>query len=120
MIIRIDDRNALKGALQELAEYLHAASSSEEGLFHSKLVVSELVGNVFRHSEGGASVTLERTGAFVHLTVHATKPFYPPEKSTLSDVYSESGRGLFIVDSVCEERKTTAEGGICVKVRIQK
>lgn len=120
MILRIDDRNALKGAIEELTAYLRAASASEEGVFHSKLVVSELVGNVFRHSEGGACVTLERSEEFVRLTVRATKPFFPPEKSTLSDVYAESGRGLFLVDSVCEERTTTERGEICVTVKIGK
>ena len=119
MIIRIDDRTALKGAMQQLTDFLRAVSASEEGVFHSKLVVSELVGNVFRHSEGGASVSLERTGEFVRLTVRATKPFYPPEKSTLSDVYAENGRGLFIVDSVCEERTTTPDGEISVRIKIQ-
>ena len=120
MIIRIDDRTALKRAMQELTDYLHAASASEEGVFHSKLVMSELVGNVFRHSEGGASVALEHIGAFLQLTVRATKPFYPPQTSTLSDVYAENGRGLFIVDSVCEERTTSPDGEICVKIRILK
>ena len=55
----------------------------------------------------------------IRLKINSTSPFTPPETSGLPHVYAEHGRGLFLVDSVCEERITTEDGGILVRIKIQ-
>ena len=42
-----------------------------------------------------------------------------PEKGICSDVYAENGRGLFLVDSVCQTRSQTKDGEIHVTIAIK-
>ena len=52
--------------------------------------------------------------------VLSSSPFYPKEKQPCAEVYSEHGRGLFLVRSVCEERVFVDEDGIRVLIKISK
>ena len=56
--------------MKRLSEYLEESDIPEENVFDSKLVVSELVGNVLRHSDGVASLEGEIQGEFIELKVH--------------------------------------------------
>ena len=119
MIFEIKDYPAMHAAIAELCDTLQKSSVPSERVFDSKLVISELVGNVLRHTDGKATLRGEINGEFIELTVHSTVAFLPPEKSRIADVYAESGRGLFLVDALCEKRMLTDEGGILVKIKIR-
>ena len=71
-----------------------------------------------QHSDGVASLESEIRGEFIELKVRSSVRFCPPEESRCSEVYAESGRGLFIVDNVCTERSFTEDGGIKVLIKI--
>lgn len=118
MFIEVKNYEALKKAMRELCDFLEACDVPEDNVFDSKLVVSELIGNVLQHSDGVASLESEIRGEFIELKVHSSARFCPPEESRCSDVYAESGRGLFIVDSVCTERTFTEDGSIKVLIKI--
>lgn len=118
MFIKVQNREAMKRAISVLTDFLFERDVPEDCVFYSKLVVSELIDNIFRHSDGDASLTGEVKGEFIELTVNSSAYFCPPTESRCSDVYAESGRGLFLVDSVCAERTATEEGGIKVRIRI--
>lgn len=118
MFVEVKNYEALKAAIEQLSDFLAESEIPEDSVFDSKLVVSELVGNVLRHSDGVASLEGEIRGKFIELKICSSVRFYPPEKSRCSDVFSESGRGLFIVDNICAERSVSEDGSIKVRVRI--
>ena len=120
MIFEIKDYPAMHAAIAELCDTLQKSSVPSERVFDSKLVISELVGNVLRHTDGKATLRGEINGEFIELTIHSSVAFLPPEKSRPADVYAESGRGLFLVDSVSEERSCTKDGEIRVRIKMNK
>ena len=117
MFVEVKNLMALQDAMERLCEFLLQSEIPEGNVFDSKLVVSELIGNVLKHSEGIASLESEIKDGFIRIKINSTSAFTPPEKSVCSDVYAEHGRGLFLVDSVCIERIMTEEGGILVKIQ---
>lgn len=118
MFIEVKNYEALQEAMKRLCEFLAESEVPEDNVFDSKLVVSELVGNILRHSDGVAFLESEIRGEFIELKIHSSVSFCPPEESRCSDVFAESGRGLFIVDSVCTERSFTEDGSIKVLIKI--
>lgn len=107
-------------ALCELSALLSQAGACEEGVFKSKLIVSELVSNVLQHAEkGSANVSCAVRGERANITVRCTPAFFPPEESACADVYSESGRGLFLVRSYSETCSVSKDGVIRIEVKIK-
>lgn len=118
MFIEVKNYETLREALKRLCDFLAESDVPEDSVFDSKLVASELVSNILRHSDGVASLEGEIRGEFIELKIHSSARFCPPEQSRCSDVLAESGRGLFIVDSVCAERSFTEDGSIRVLIKI--
>lgn len=107
----------MERALKELEAFLTDCGLTDESVFDGKLVASELISNVFQHSSGSARLESEIAGEDVKIKVSSSKAFVPPEKSTCSGVYEESGRGLYIIDCISEKRFCTSDGGICVSIK---
>lgn len=118
MIFEIDGYKAMQDAIARFCLFLTQNNVSDERVFDSRLAASELLGNVLRHSSGKARLHGEIKNGFVELAVFSTAAYTPPQTSRNADPYAEHGRGLFLVDSVCFERKTTEDGGILVRIRI--
>ena len=118
MIFKIDDYLSLRDALENVNRLLEESDVPAERVFDARLVVSELVGNVLRHAKTTATLGVEIGGGFVELLVRSELPFIPPTVSKKAEVFAESGRGLFLVDSVSEERSSTTDGGIRVRIKI--
>ena len=119
MVFEIENYSALKNAVDELCLFLETQRVSAERVFDSRLVMFELLGNVLRHSEGSARLSGCLRDGLVEISIHASVPFEPPACSRCPDTGAESGRGLFLVDSVCVERRFTADGGIIVKLKTE-
>lgn len=119
MYFELDDLKKMERALKEIDGFLKQMGLADESIFDSKLIVTELVENVFRHSEGVAYVESELSGDTVKIKVRSSVSFTPPEKSTCSGVLEESGRGLFLVDSISQERFCSPDGGICVRLKVR-
>lgn len=120
MFVKVNDLKDLQKAMESLCEFLLRSEIPTESIFDSKLVVSELIGNVLKHSDGMASLHTEIKDGLINLKITSTVPYILPEKSVCSDVLSEHGRGLFLVDSVCLTRNQTSEGEILVTLAIKK
>ena len=118
MVYEIIDVETMQERILQFCEFLRAHNVSPDHIFDSRLVASELVGNVLKHARGVATLHGTVSDTFVEIHVTSTEKFTPPPISRCSDAYCEHGRGLFLVDSVCEERITT-ENGILVKIRIR-
>lgn len=119
MIFEIQNYESLRQSVEQLCKFLSSERVEQQKIFDSKLVLYELLGNVLKHSEGGASLKGEIVGEYVELRILAAKPFCPPEKGKCAEVYSENGRGWFLIDHLCEERVYTDEGEIFVRICIK-
>lgn len=82
----------------------------------SELIVTELLGNVARHTPGPAEVTLEWNAGVATVRVFDQgKRFDPPKHHELRDVLSESGRGLYLVHAIAHDLRVEWTGsGNCV------
>lgn len=118
MIFEIENYASLKEAMESVSRFLIERDVPAERVFDARLVTSELIGNVLRHAKSTAKLCVELCGGFVEVRVLSEIPFIPPIRSEKAEVFAESGRGLFLVDSVSEERTLTKEGGILVRIKI--
>ncbi|MBO5045780.1 MAG: ATP-binding protein [Clostridia bacterium] len=118
MYFEIDNFNALERALHEMWRRLEAMKVPEQSLFDSKLVASELLNNVLLHGGERAIFSALLDGEVIRIRVQGNNRYCPPESSECSDVYAESGRGLFLVDALCESRSYSDSEGISVVIRI--
>ena len=120
MIFQIDNYLSLRKAIESVNQILLEHEVPAERVFDTRLVVSELVGNVLRHAKTAATLGVEINGGFVEMYVCSDVPFVPPTVSKKAEVFAENGRGLFLVDSVSEERSCTKDGQIRVRIKISK
>lgn len=115
MIFRIENVDGMHDVLRNVCKYLEENGVSQDGVFNTKLAVTELVGNILKHAKAIATVSVT-LNTFIELTVRSTVAFTAPIKSQCSTVFSESGRGLFLVDSVCISRNQTEDGSIVLTI----
>lgn len=120
MYFEIDDYNALNEALHQMCVNFISEDVPEETVFDSKLVACELVSNALRHGGGRAYFRASLEGNEIRLNVQGAIAFRPPERCDCSGVMSETGRGLYLVDSVCESRDYDEREGIRVVIRINR
>lgn len=119
MVFEINDYTTLRNAIDELCSFFESQNVSSERIFDGKLVMSELLGNVFRHSNGTARLHGCIRDGHIEISVFSSVPFKPPQNSRCPEVNAENGRGLFLVDSVCVERIYTPDGAILVKIKTE-
>ena len=119
MIFKISDYEGLQTALGRLCEFLSAHDIPQERIFDCKLVACELLGNVLKHGDGKAALTGRVEDNFVELKIVTERSFILPEKITCSDLFSEGGRGLFLVSKLCQEILSETDG-IRVRIKIEK
>lgn len=120
MYFEIEDYNALKLALDSLCSGLFQREVPQETVYDSKLVASELLSNALRHGGGKAFFSVEIEDEVISISVRSLHAFRPPDKSILSSLESEHGRGLYIIDTLVETRRYSEEGGTSVVIRIRK
>lgn len=118
MIYEVVNVITLKQAVDELCAFLLSENVSPERIFDSKLVAYELLGNVLKHADGNAKLGFGLSGEFVELKIHSADGFCPEEKGRCSDVFAESGRGLFLVDKVAE-RSLCEDGGMLIRIKLR-
>ena len=53
----------------------------------------------------------------ITLKIAAENPFFPPNTTVCADVFAEHGRGLFLVDKLCEERSFTPDGEMIIVIK---
>ena len=119
LVIKVENLKELQSATIRLQQFLSERNIQKDSVFDCKLVLSELVSNVLKHTNGVATVTVGVLDGAVEIKISSEMPFTPPIKSVCSDVYAENGRGLFLIDSVCETRSTTEDGSVLVTVKIK-
>mgnify|MGYP001185099983 CR=1 FL=1 len=95
------DANRAYGARSDLVAYLESRANHDSDVPAAALIFGELVGNVVRHAPGPISIHLHWENGFAVLTVRDQGPGYEwSGRRQLPDVLAESGRGLYIVQTV--------------------
>jgi anti-sigma regulatory factor (Ser/Thr protein kinase) len=109
-------RRVKRAFLWHLGQY----ANGESDLMSVELILGELLGNVARHTEGHAIVTLEleRDRAILHVNDRGA-PI--PALHLPEDQFAESGRGLFLVNSLARNLRIERDSGgnhICAELPV--
>ena len=76
------------------------ATPTSEELEACELIFAELIGNAVRHAPGPLSISLSTSGNDVVLHVIDDGPGFDYHPSLPQDIWSESGRGLFLISQL--------------------
>ena len=98
-----DDGIAAHRARREMCEILAIGGLNADDLFAADTIFFELVGNAVRHAHTPIEVALDLTQASPVLNVLDTGPGFSLNPKLPTEVYSERGRGLYIVSQLARE-----------------
>ena len=93
-------RSAYAGKASFMSALRALGGSAILDLEACELVFAELIGNSVRHAPGPLSLTLSHDGAATTLHVIDQGPGFDYRSSLPEDVWSESGRGLFMISAL--------------------
>lgn len=120
MLFKVNNYATLQDALDGLCGYLTAQRVEQERIFDCKLVACELLGNVLKHGDGHADLQVELQDGYITLRVCSKTSFQFPKEITCSDLLAENGRGLFLVQTLCEGQIHTEQNVIVAKIKLEK
>jgi anti-sigma regulatory factor (Ser/Thr protein kinase) len=86
-----------------ITTFLRELGAPQEELLNAELVYGELISNVVRHAPGNVSVSVDWTGEYPELRMTDEGDGYSKRSHLPRDLLSESGRGLFIVESLTRQ-----------------
>ena len=105
------DANLAERVRTELGRMLVARGASENDLAITGLIWSELVGNVYRHAGGAADIVLDHSGPAPVLHVLDRGEGFTFVSRLPPSMFSESGRGLFVVSQIARDLSVVARDG---------
>lgn len=117
MKFKVDNLKNMNSELKLFTEYLRLSGADDDDIFASKLVSCELITNVIRHGGDEASFTGIFTAENIIITVSADSLKDVSLDARMPDVFAESGRGLYIVKSFCNEIERGDLGEIKVTIK---
>ena len=114
---KIDNLKNMGPHLKTFADFLRLAGADDEDIFASKLVSCELITNVIRHGGDQAEFTgsLSKDTIVISVTAESFKNLDLSRPAP--DVFAESGRGLYIIQSICSNIERGERGEIKVLIR---
>ena len=106
---------SILAAIREIAGF----TREQEQNIH--VIFSELVGNAVRHAPGALSISISAADGKVCLHVIDDGPGFNQRPELPSDIWSESGRGLFLISALAENLTVEhlAGFGSYIKVELQ-
>ena len=119
MVVKVSDYEGVQPALAKLCEFLSTYGISEERIFDCKLIACELLGNVLKHDGGETGITSRVEKGCIEVKIFSQTYFALPKRIECSDVFSENGRGLYLISKLCKEIISEADG-IRVRITIDK
>ena len=114
---KVDNLKNMGSHLKTFAEFLRLSGADDEDIFASKLVSCELITNVIRHGGDEAEFTGALSGDRIMITVTAESFRNLDISRPAPDVFAESGRGLYIVKSICSDIERGEHGEIKVVIK---
>ncbi|MBR2441669.1 MAG: hypothetical protein IKB20_01155 [Clostridia bacterium] len=118
MVFKVKDYTAMQEALVALCAFLEGEQIPKERVFDAKLAACELMGNALKYAGGETGVESEIKDGYIQLKIYSKRFFALPEKVVCADLFSEHGRGLFLVNELCRGEMTAEEDGIRVRIRL--
>jgi PAS domain S-box-containing protein len=103
----VSDERAARAARHGFVEGLRARGASRESVYAAEVVFGELVGNAARYAPGPIGITVDWSGTAPVLHVVDEGPGFHHIPALPSDVYSESGRGLFLISELSQDFHVT-------------
>ena len=119
MMFQVKDYASLQTALDGLCQFLTEKEVGQEQVFDCKLVACELLGNVLKYTDGDAGLSVDILDGFVCVKVLSNTFFELPERIVCSELYAENGRGLFLVNTLCEGQIIAEKDGIVAKIKLK-
>ena len=114
---KIDDLKNMRTHLKTFVDFLRLAGADDEDIFASKLVSCELITNVIRHGGDEAEFTGALSNEAITISVTAESFKNLDLARPAPDVLAESGRGLYIIKSICSDIERGERGEIRVVIR---
>lgn len=114
---KVDNLKNMNCELKAFADFLRGAGVDDDEIFSSKLVSCELITNVIRHGGEEAQFTGTLTGDKIEITVSAQSLIGLDLCRSAPDVFAESGRGLYIIKSLCGNIQAGEQGQIKVEIK---
>lgn len=115
---RVDDLKDMSARLKSFAEALRGFGVAEEDIFASRLVSSELISNVIVHGGESAFFSCGIDGGKICINVLSDSFKGVNLNPPAPDPLSESGRGMYIVRSICLGEIERDENGIKVYIKL--
>lgn len=97
---KVDNLANMNAQLRVFADFLRAQKLADEDVFLSRLVSCELISNVIRHGGDSAEFKGELMVDKISITVTARSQANINLNPAMPDVFSEGGRGLYIINAV--------------------
>ena len=107
----VSDAVEAQSARRKLGESLRLRGASLDDVGDAELVFGELVGNIVRYAPGRAEVAVDWSGDLPVLHVLDDGPGFRHIALLPNDLYSESGRGLFLVATLTEDFRVSKRLG---------
>ena len=111
---KVDNLKNMGSQLKTFVDFLRLSGADDEDIFASKLVSCELITNVIRHGGDEAEFTGTLSGDKITITVTAESFKGLDISRPAPDVFAESGRGLYIINSICSD----IERGECGEIKV--
>ena len=108
---------AIKGSIFAALRAVADFSVEEEQNLH--VIFSELVGNAVRHAPGALSISISTSGGKPYLHMIDDGPGFDQLPALPSDVWAESGRGLFLISALAERLTVTPLAGYGTNVKVE-
>ena len=99
----VNDADAAHDARREFGEALLARGAAFEDVYAAEVVFGELIGNVVRYAPGPIEVTVDWSASAPVLHVLDRGPGFRHMAILPADLYSENGRGLFLVSALTQD-----------------
>ncbi|GAC1541490.1 MAG: hypothetical protein NVS3B16_05130 [Vulcanimicrobiaceae bacterium] len=117
-IVNARDGAATMRARGEILAALQFGQKSADAHLAAELILAEVVGNLARYAPHDADVALEWDGGRPIMHVRDNGPGFEFLPKLPPDVYSESGRGLFLISAMAADFNVTRrpEGGSHARV----
>lgn len=117
---KVENLKDMNARLKAFAEFLRLSDVCDDDIFASRLVSCELISNVIIHSGEAAEFTGEILSDRISITVLASGLDGVNLHPALPDVLAESGRGMYIINSVCLGDVERRDGGLRVFIELHK
>jgi anti-sigma regulatory factor (Ser/Thr protein kinase) len=113
----VADLTKMNVALKDFLNFLEEENVSDDDVFYSRLVSCELITNVIRHFGETAYFVGRIKDDTIEIYVYSKSSGGELKSPTLPDVFAESGRGLYIINAICNGDIRVV--GNCIEVRLK-